>query len=695
MNRLARITRFSLSGFGASGFLFAGLRGRLPATGRIRMYPRCTQALGLMALMAVFPVASASPETETIRVTATRFSDPPPGAIANISVISQQDILNTPAQSLPDVLASRAGIHVAALGGALGRNATVDLRGFGATATGNTLILVDGQRINPVDSGSIVWSAIPLESVDRIEVARGSGSVLYGDGATGGVINIITKKSGKPLAAASATLGTWGYKGGSVQLSNGNDRGYFNLIFNHADAEGYRKNGQQDQDTASGRIGWLLDHGEVFADVATYRESAGQPGSVFSAAYRHDPRSTRYPLNTEAREGYRLRPGFTFRLNERITLEGETTLEQQTLISKYHSPFAATASHRVRETVSLTPRLRWRHGLFALPGEMVLGFDYHDGKVDSDNSGFANQGARQQSSAIYMQNISRLLPCSPNLSLTLGARTQRLRQQAHQDAYTGGWPSPEMSGEKVRRLQAHDAGLSYTEENWHLYGKTGSTFRFANLDELFGFDAFFNPVFVGDLKPQHGRLAETGGGIAFGALRLRAALYRLNLQDEIGYDGSLGANTNFSPTRRTGGEIEADWKISSRFMVKAAYARTNAQFRSGPYAGNTLPLVPLHQSGVRLIWSAGQAGTYTAAFRHIGSRRFDSDFDNTHEHLPAVTTLDLQSVWDAKPWKVTARLINALDRKYAASGGYAPAYGDHYYYPADGRSFFVSVRHDL
>ena len=179
----------------------------------------------------------------------------------------------------------------------MGRDATVDIRGFGATATSNTLILVDGLRVNPVDLGSIIWSSIPLESVERIEIIRGSGAVLYGDGATGGVINIITDKSGRPRATIAATLGSKDYKGVDAQLANGNDKAYFNLFANHADANGYRDNGQQDQQSISGRAGWLLDRGEVFTDFAAYKESAGQAGAIFSATYRNNPTSTRFPEN--------------------------------------------------------------------------------------------------------------------------------------------------------------------------------------------------------------------------------------------------------------------------------------------------------------------------------------------------------------------------------------------------------------
>ncbi len=658
------------------------------------MHPRCSLTAGALALLAAFPAGAADKETETIVVTATRFSEADPSVPANISVITRQDIRNTPAQNLPDVLSTRAGVDVKQLGGTMGRNATVDMRGFGSTATSNTLILVDGLRVNPVDMGSIIWSSIPLENVERIEIIRGSGSVLYGDGATGGVINIITNKSGLAVAGVTATLGSYGYRGADVQLANGNDKAYYNLFVNYAAADGYRDNSQQDQKTASGRVGLLLERGEVFADFAVYKESNGLPGSIFSAAYHDDPRSTREPRNTEDRDGYRIRPGVSYRLDDRLTLEGELAFEHQNLAAKYFSSFGDTASDRIRETTSFTPRLRWRHGLASLPSETVFGFDYYDGKVTSDNTGFANQGASQESSAFYLQNITKF---TPNLSLTLGGRTERMKQEANQDAYAGGWsPAPAMQGDSTRTQGAYDIGLAYAVDGWRVYGKTGTTFRFANVDELFGYDAFtYAPVFAGDLKPQHGTINELGGSVALGSANLRASVYRLDLTDEIGYDGSLYANVNFDPTRRTGAELEADWRISDAWQVKASYAYTDASFRSGVYSGNEVPLVPRNLASAQLTWNTGRSGSYSAAARYVGERRYGSDFANAQRMLAGYTTLDLQAVWNVKPWKITAKLINALDKKYAPLAGYSAGYNDTYYYPADARSFFVSGRYDF
>ncbi len=642
------------------------------------------------AILASPCLSLAADDPAAVVVTATRFNEVDPGVAANISVITRQDIRNTPATNLPDVLSTRAGVDVRQLGGAMGRDATVDIRGFGATATSNTLILVDGLRLNPVDLGAIIWSSIPLESVERIEIIRGSGTVLYGDGATGGVINIITDKSGRARAAATATLGSYGYRGADVQLANGNDKAYYNLFASHADANGYRDNGQQDQQAASGRVGWLLDRGEVFADFAVYKESAGQPGAIFSAAYRNDPTSTRTPSDTTERNGYRIRPSVSYRMNDRLTLEAELAQEHQELDSKYVN--FASASDRTRDTTAFTPRLRWRHDLGALPSETVVGFDYYDGKVTADNTGFANQHASQESSAFYLQNITKF---SQDLSLTLGSRTQRMKQTARQDAYAPFF-SPAVSGRATRTKTAYDLGLSYARDDWRVYGKTGTSFRYANLDELFGFDPLTGlPVFAGDLKPQHGTTNEIGGSVAVGPATIRGSIYQLDLDDEIGYDASLFANINLPKTRRKGAELEGDWKIAESLQARLSYAYTDAEFREGVYSGNEIPLVPRNLASAQLTWNAGSAGSYSAAARHVGERRYLNDFANAQGMLSGYTTLDLQAVWNLKPWKITAKLINALDKKYSPNAGYDAGRNDTFYYPADPRSFFVSGRYDF
>lgn len=645
------------------------------------------------ALALAFQAASAATveDDAAIVVTATRFQEADPRIPANITVITRADIRNTPAIDLPSILGNHAGVNVRATSGILGIDTTLDLRGFGETATSNTLILLDGQRLNPIDMGSLNWSAIPLESVARIEILRGAGTVLYGDRASGGVINIVTDKSARARAAVSAEAGSFGHRGLDAYGAADNGQAYFNIYAHHAEAEGWRLNNQQDQQSLSGRAGLHLDKGDVFVDYAAYKDSSGLPGSLGTAAYQSNPRSSSTPRDWQERDGYRLRPGMHYALTDALALETEVAVEHE----DQHAVFASLGSiaDRAKDSLSLTPRLRWRHGLGPLASETVMGVDYYDGEVDAHYSVAPHQTAAQTSTAAYAQNTTTL---DPHWSITLGARGQRMAQEARQAAYAA-WFTPAMQGSTARQRSAVDAGVVYQGQGWRGYGKLGTTFRFANTDELFAYNNLGMPVFVGDLKPQHGRIAEVGASAQAGPVQGRATLYQMRLKDEIGYDGSagggFGANVNLDPTRRQGLETEIDWRITGELKARLAYAYTDAEFSDGPYAGKEIPLVPRDKATLQLNWDTGRTGRYTAVANYVGARRYSGDFANLHGRLDAYTTLDLQAAWQLKPLEITLRLLNAFDKRYASYAGYSPWVADHYYYPADGRSLHLGVRY--
>ena len=150
-------------------------------------------AIGLCVLAASLPAAraQAQPSDDAVVVTATRFPERRLDAPVGMMVITARDIARDTARTLPEVLAHLGGLYVRDNSGSPDRQ--LDLRGFGITGDQNTLVLLDGVRLNENDLSSTKLSAIPLQSIARIEILRGSGSVLYGGGAAGGTINIITK----------------------------------------------------------------------------------------------------------------------------------------------------------------------------------------------------------------------------------------------------------------------------------------------------------------------------------------------------------------------------------------------------------------------------------------------------------------------------------------------------------------------
>ena len=120
-------------------------------------------------------------------VTATRLDlslDNTPG---HVTVIERETIAQSPARTLPDLLALEAGIFSRSLFGNQAANSKLDV-----------LILLDGRRLNDVDQSAVDFSAIPLRQIERIEILRNGGAVLYGDGAVGGAINIVTREALPP-----------------------------------------------------------------------------------------------------------------------------------------------------------------------------------------------------------------------------------------------------------------------------------------------------------------------------------------------------------------------------------------------------------------------------------------------------------------------------------------------------------------
>ena len=95
-----------------------------------------------------------------------------------ITVIEFKNIENSPAVTLPDILASKSNVQVQDLfGGTGGARATIDLRGYGAPAKSNTLILLNGRRLNDIDLAAVDFANIP-QSINRFNASFRRSSKL-------------------------------------------------------------------------------------------------------------------------------------------------------------------------------------------------------------------------------------------------------------------------------------------------------------------------------------------------------------------------------------------------------------------------------------------------------------------------------------------------------------------------------------
>src|SRR5438067_8747361 len=184
-------------------------------------------------------------QDETVVITATRFPDLKRDLPIGVTVITADDIRKSATSNLPEILAQFGLLQGRNLAGT--QNQQIDLRGFGVTGDQNTLILIDGLRITENELESAQLSAIPLESIERIEIVRGGGAVLYGSGATGGTINIITRRGqpGETRAHALARAGGYGTEEARAGLERYGEVLGGGLAASYEDTNGYRRNSRQ------------------------------------------------------------------------------------------------------------------------------------------------------------------------------------------------------------------------------------------------------------------------------------------------------------------------------------------------------------------------------------------------------------------------------------------------------------------
>ena len=190
----------------------------------IRTYATLCVALSTLcpalAQSAPQPASSPSPDpalTEIGRVVTSDRRDEPLGATSKTTyVVTKADILRRGFTTVAAALDDVPGI-VVTRSGPIGSSATVAVRGTGPN---RTLVLLDGRPLAGAQIGTLDLGALPTAGVERIEIVEGSGATLYGTGAIGGVINIVTSPRNRRDTIATLSSGTFGERAFVVDAPN-------------------------------------------------------------------------------------------------------------------------------------------------------------------------------------------------------------------------------------------------------------------------------------------------------------------------------------------------------------------------------------------------------------------------------------------------------------------------------------------
>jgi iron complex outermembrane receptor protein len=631
-----------------------------------------------LSIVAAHAVASAQPapapdaRLPPVTVSATRFVERAEALPFGVSVLTADEIRSSGVGTVNEAVMKLLGVpgRLDFFGGG---DYALDLRGFGATADSNQVIVVDGIRLSEADLGGTRLAGIPIDAVERIEIIRGSGAVLYGEGATGGVI-VITTKAGRGAArrdqadlyAATGShglrdargTGTWAV--GDVSLD---------ASLNHRESDNHRANFHSRTDGASLAGQWGRAGLRAGARYAWDTLDTGLPGALTAAQYAADPLQTSTPADRGAIRNHRAGV-----FAEAVLGDWQVGVDAGWRDKALRSQNSGFAFDYDVDASSQALRARHSARLGGLDNTFVAGLD-HDRWKRTVQGAFGTV-AQQHSSALYLKDEVTL---GNDTRLSAGWRTQHVEKD-NSGAAAGIDQRPRAW--ELGVVQPVIAGVS-------LYGRYGSSFRLASVDEF----SFTAPGAT--LQTQTSRDAEIGARWTHAGGRIELRAYRSALTHEIGFDPSaagpfgFGANVNFDPTRRQGLELEATQSIGATANLRVNAATRRARFAGGAHDGKEVPLTPRRTLSLHADVAPAPGHRVDAGVNHVGSQR--PDFDNACS-MPSYTTADLRYAYQWGRAELALGIANLTGAKYYTLAFACVDGAVSSIYPEAGRAVTASVR---
>ena len=634
-------------------------------------------------------------ELEPIVVTPSRFEESIEGITGTFSVVENEAIEETIGDSIVDVLRKQKGIDIKEWYGT-GIKATVDIRGFGETAPMNTLVLVDGRRINSNDLSGVDWYQISKESVERIEILRGSGAVLYGDNAAGGVINIITKKSKKPFGFKFIQkVGSYAAFTSDVQAEA--SKGNFSIFMNakREETNGYRQNSYVKGTDLMGNLRYEIT--DIFkCDLnAHYNEVRfGLPGALSEADLEVRSRKESKFLNDQvSQEDWHLMLEPQINVMDNLTLISGFSVRDRSSVNDWGSSGTDTGKTGIK-TYSATPRILY---VYKDKYKLIAGYDFY--KDDNETNDYARVTGILNATADIdkkSRGYYAKVELEPVNNLFLGGG-YRQEEAIYDFDYVDnqGWYT-DVDDSKRLDANAINAGISYKfpGEN-KLYANFNKSFRLPATDEFLLYDWSTWPAgrnINTSLAAQKSYSYDIGLKLAYkDTAKLYVSSFWMDTKNEIYYDPYLSYNNNYDDnTNRKGIEAQLKFNPIEPVNIYTNYTYTIAKFKGDNFSNNEIPAVPTHNFGSGADYKIGNF-LFDANCRYVGKSRFISDQENRKDFAKGYFTVDAGCSFKYKQINIFGKVNNLFDRKYSEYNVRSSMSDTKNYYPSPERNYIFGA----
>lgn len=616
---------------------------------------------------------------EEIVVTATKVEEPQRDVPASVQIITQEDIKNSTAKDVGDLISEASIGHVHKYPGAL--TARIELRGLTtdlfSDLKSRVLVLINGHR-----AGTVNLAKIPLEDIERIEIVKGPASVLYGSSAMGGVINIITKEGKEEGIHGSigGETGSWKYWKTQADLNGKKGAFDFYLTASRSASDDYSakdygkiKNTGYDDETVSTRLDYkLFDTHRISLGFQHWKGwDIGSPG----ARYSPDPDD----YSDKERNGFD------------IGYKTETFGAAYYLINdrdEWHSG-RGIGNSNISLTKTDTQGVSLQK-IFALDDHrIIIGGQWDRIEVESSRNTGAPYNPNSQYDTYGIFTEDRLSLLDKKLLLSAGFRYDYFENEILK---TPGIKSLQPRKEDIDHITARGGLVYKITDSLNLKGNIGTAFRAPAPDELAtDYISSWGTRYIGNpnLKPEKSTSYDAGVEYSKDLLKGGLTFFHTEFKDKIlsYYDTSLSAQT----FKNVGGATIQGIEINASYDVGLAYG---LNISIEPFTNITYHIrysseddLEISKYGTTILYTPKWTGAFgirageekwdlRLIANYIGDERVEDWNSKSPTYGKAIdkgdfTVVNLKGSYrPIKNLEITASIENLFDRAYEYVRGY-------------------------
>ncbi|MXF48165.1 TonB-dependent vitamin B12 receptor BtuB [Raoultella sp. Lac2] len=582
--------------------------------------------------------------SDTLVVTANRFQQPVNTVLAPTDVVTREDIDRWQAKDLNDVMRRLPGVDISQTGG-IGKSSSLYVRG---TEARHVLVLIDGVPMaRPGISNGIDIGQIPVSLVQRVEYIRGPRSAVYGSGAIGGVVNIITM-SDDERAQINAGIGTDSYQtyDGAINKRFGDTMvtaaGAYQTTkgFNVKPDSTYP--GDSDRDGYRNKLFWGGVQHKFDDNLSGFFRGYG-----YTANTDYDQGSYGYAGGNDEGQNYTQSWDTGLRYNSGIYSSQLIANYQHLKNYNYSNDLGRYAGDATLDNMEQR-YIQWGNNVEVGHGAISGGVDWKQEKLTSSSTTKAD-AYKRDTTGLYLTGQQQID------SVTLEASGREDHDQQF------GWHGTWQTAAGWEFVDGYQATLSY-----------GTGFLAPSLGQQFGATRYASAYFPGiaanpNLKPEESKQWEAGINGLTGSLDWRLSAYRYEIQNLISYKNSQYVNVKSATIKGlewtgniTTGPVEHH--LTMQYVDprddetdKVLYRRAKQQ-------------VKYELTGQ--VYDIG----WNVMYQYLG-QRYDNDYDNNRD-----VKMGGLSLWDvglSYPFTshltVRGKIANLFDKDYETAYGYPTA----------------------